>query len=221
MSDFVSICLLAYKRPERLKECLHSIRETADYPYELIVNVDGGDKETMDLVYNYSNLYNCVSKMIFVNGKNRGVGTSFANCVKLSEGAYIFKVDTDLTFSRGWLSQSVHILNTYDDIGACGLFDYRKYDPSDTRFEVLDEREDCRIVNDLVSSAYCFRSKDTIIPGWDEDDGYHQKLGELALTKTDMARNSGFGVGNSVYVSGTMDNPRKTETFSEPLIIKP
>jgi glycosyltransferase involved in cell wall biosynthesis len=225
MNEFVSICLLAYKRPERLIECIESIMATADFPFELIINLDGGDAINAGYLAGlWAN--GKISKLILNNGKNRGVGTSFANCVKLSEGDYIFKVDTDLIFVKGWISQAVNILKNNSDVGAVGLFDYRTYDPADTRFNVIEKREDCRIVDDFVSSAYLFR-RDSIknSTGWEEDDGFHQTLqsyyGKLALTKEEMARNSGFGVGNSVYVTGTMDNPRKTETFSQPLVFIP
>jgi len=44
-NKFVSLCLLAYKRPQQLINCITSIRRSTKYPYELIVNMDGGDRD--------------------------------------------------------------------------------------------------------------------------------------------------------------------------------
>jgi glycosyltransferase involved in cell wall biosynthesis len=219
----LSVCVLAYKRPEWLVETIESIIATADYPYTLIVNSDGNDSPENREYLNYCVKSNLISVLIQSGGSNRGVGRSFANCVGVCEGEYIAKIDTDLTFTKGWMSHSVRILEEQADVGAVGLFDYRKYDPNDKRFEVYATRFGCRLVNDLVSSAYIFRKSD-LVDGYQYDDGFHQTLkakrGQLALTPTDMATNRGFGVGKSVYVVGTEDHPRKAEITEHPLIFK-
>lgn len=225
MNKFASLCVLSYKRPDKLKECLDSILIHADYPYELIVNIDGGDKECSKVLNEYW-YANHISKLIMVNGNNRGVGVSQANCFKLAEGDYIFKIDTDLTFQTGFMSRAIRILEEDDEIGAVSMFDYRFYDPEDQRFNKLENRNYYHIVDDFVSSIYAFRSEDLFETEgeWSVDDGFHQYLknvhGKLAITAENLAFNSGFGIGNSVYVTGTMDNPRKTQTFDEPLIFK-
>jgi len=216
-----SICLLAYKRQEMLKECIESLKANTDYPHTIIVNLDGGD------LYNYRYLIQLleakrISSLILNGGQNRGVGRSLANCIGLCEGDYIFKADTDLVFKPGWLSQAIIVLEKNPDVGAVSLFNYRDIDPNDTRFNILEERSDCRIVDDFVSSVYGFRKEDLAVGGWQEDDGFHTKLkekyGKLALTKKNTCLNQGFGVDKSVYVSGTMDHPYKTPTFDTPLV---
>jgi hypothetical protein len=108
------------------------------------------------------------------------------------------------------------------------LFDYNHYDPNDERFTPsanhLQEREDCIMVKDFVSSIYGFKngikhSLPAIIP----DDGLHQTIAArfgsgLAITKQDYIKNHGFGVHKSVYISGTEEAPYKTPTFDEPLL---
>ena len=217
----ISLCVLAYKRPQLLERCLASIRESSDYPHSVIVNLDGDDSGNSEFLFG---LYKrkLISQLSLNAGLNRGVGRSFANCVGLAEGEVIVKVDTDLTFSRGWMSQVVKILDNNQDVGAVSLFNYRHYDPKDERFNVLSEREDCLVVDDIVSSVYAFRKEDLFLGGYDYDDGFHTRLkshrGALALTKTDMCKNDGFGVGKSVYISGTEEAPFKTPTHSDPLI---
>ncbi len=224
MSKFASLCLLAYKRPGQLKECIDSIKRTADYPYELIVNVDGGDSWAVGYC---SELLNngTISKVILSSGENRGVGRSFQNCLGVAEGDYVVKIDTDLTFEPNWLSTAVRILENNSDIGAVSLFDYNHYDPNDDRFKPEEchrqIRNDCIVVKDFVSSIFGF--KRMVLPEVIPDDGLHTTIASrfgagLAITKQDYVKNSGFGVGKSVYVTGTPENPVKTPTHDKPNI---
>lgn len=223
MTKFVSLCVLAYKRPEQLKRCLDSLVECTRYPYELIVNLDGYESEENQIAaYRIVNQFffdEKISKLILVGGKNRGVGRSMANCIGVSEGDYICKIDTDLTFTDGWLSKGVEVLES-TDAGAVGFFDYKNYDPNDTRFHARLNFDKYMIVEDLVSSAYLFHRDKLEIKGWDRDDGYHQSLKPLAIVRPDVVHNHGFGVTKSVYVSGTEDHPIKTKTYSDPRIFK-
>lgn len=221
--QFASLCLLAYKRPQQLKECLQSIFETADFPHEIIVNLDGDDSGNSEYLFDlYKNKR--ISKLIMQSGNNRGVGRSFANCIAMAEGEYIFKIDTDLVFSQNWLSVAVTGLHDNPEIGAISLFDYRHYDPNDSRFNHYDEIKNLWLVDDFVTSIYCFKKKYLNISGWDADDGFHNRIQKqgvhLAITKKDYVRNTGFGVSKSTYVSGTDENPFKTPTFPQPLIFK-
>lgn len=224
----VSLCLLAWKRPEQLRKCIQSIRETADYPYELIINLDGGDDYNIPYCSQLVE-QGLASKVVLVGGGNRGVGRSFQNCLGVAEGKYIFKVDTDLTFKDNWLSEAVKILENNPDVGTVSLFDYNHYDPNDNRFKPsechLETRGDCIIVKDFVSSLYCFRREDVgkimgMVYATVADDGNHLKLGKLAITKKDFVQNNGFGV-NSVYVTMPDLNPEhayKTPISDEPLV---
>ncbi|MDD5406997.1 MAG: glycosyltransferase [Sulfurovaceae bacterium] len=227
-----SLCLLAYKRQEMLQKCLESLHMTLDIPSEVIINYDGIEGSKFDFNLDQA------SKFIINHGNNRGVGRSFQNCLGVAEGDYIFKVDTDLIFHKNWLSTAISILEKNLDIGAISLFDYRHYDPKDTRFNILEEREDCYIVDDFVSSIYGFRKAQLGIVkghrGIIADDGIHHSLktgrysletGEyispkyLAITKTDFVTNQGFGLGKSVYVVPDKDgNPVAAKTYSSPFI---
>lgn len=222
-NKFASLCVLAYKRPEQLKSCMKSLKETTNYPHEIIVNVDASEGDNNQSFMVDLLLEKKISKLLLNNGENRGVGRSFANCVGVAEGDYIVKIDTDLTFTHGWLSQAIGILESNTDIGAVSLFNYRNYDANDTRFNIIETRSNCHIVDDFVSSIYVF-SKDHLrdTSNWMNDDGFHsyiQSKGlKLAITLTDYTSNSGFGVTKSTYVSGTEDHPYKTPTHNEPLL---
>lgn len=216
---YSSLCILSYKRPEWLRECLDSVLRTIDSPCEIIVNCDGGDRGCYQVVSEYFST-NKISKLICSNGKNRGVGRAFANCLAVAEGEYIFKIDTDLIFKETWLSSACTVLES-SLVHSIGLFNYRNYDPNDTRFVIKDTYKiggvEVGIVNDFVSSVYGFKREH--IKNFDgNDDGFHQTMGTMAITIPDLVHNRGFGVGKSVYVSGTMDNPYKTPTYNEPLL---
>lgn len=216
MTKFASICVLSWKRPEMLRQCIDSIVKTTTYPYELIVNCDGGEDES-NIQYLYQLMKSKrVSKLIFSGGGNRGVGKSFANCIGVSDGDYIVKVDTDLIFQPNWLETGVKILDK-GLVGAVSFFNYRHYDPNDTRFNVISASEDYCMVDDFVSSIYMFKRESLTLSGWDQDDGFHTKLRPLAITSEDFVHNQGFGVTKSVYVSGTEDHPFKTKTYDRPL----
>lgn len=225
MNNLISLCILSYKRPEMLINCLDTLHATVDYPCEIIVNVDGSEgeeDESVEIAYSFMRAQK-LSKLIIVGGKNRGVGKSLQNCLGVSEGEYLFKIDTDVTFENGWLSTAVNVLKNNPDTAAISLFNYNNYDPNDERFRILEERYDCNIVNDFVSSVYGFR-RDSLeeFPFDGVDDGYHQRIAgggrHLAITKKDYIKNVGFGE-KSVYL--TFDEkgvPSKTKTHDKPTL---
>jgi glycosyltransferase involved in cell wall biosynthesis len=227
MNNFASLCLLAYKRPQQLIDCIESLTKTCDYPYQLIVNLDMCDE--VNFLY-LSDLLRQekISNLIVNTGNNRGVGRSFQSCLGVAEGKYIVKVDTDIVFYPQWLSTMVDILEKNPDVGVVSPFDYNKWDPSDDRFKPennrIEERENCYIVKDFVSSIYAFRSSELGMIQLEgrqiPDDGTHQRFGKMALTKENLVENKAFGVFKSTYVSGTEDAPYKTPTHDKPLIFE-
>lgn len=216
----VSLCLLSYKRPERLRTCIETLKGSTAFPYELIVNSDGGDDDSNATYLASLHRTGQISKLILNGGKNRGVGRAFQNCLGVAEGDYIAKLDTDLEFKPGWLEQAVKVLESNPDIGCLGLFDYNKWDPNDERFKpennVTEKRGEVAIVRDFVSCGYIFRAKDKYLIEPVQDDGNHLNFVKLGMI--DVVGNVAFGVNKSVYVSGTEDHPRKTETYNQPLV---
>lgn len=215
----ISLCIPAYKRPELLVRCLDSLRNTVDMEAEIIVNLDGSDEINEAILYTQYQEEK-ISKLILNNGKNRGVGRSFQNCIAVAEGDYIFKIDADIIFSQEkWLSNAIGALEKYEDVGSIGLFDYHFQDPNDNRFKpefnVLEDRGDIKIVKDYVSSIYGFRAKHLNRYVQIHDDGLHQTFGKMALQHS--VSNTAFGFG-SVYVTIKPDGTAiKTKTYTQPL----
>lgn len=220
-----SICILAYKRPDELKATIKTLHKYIDYPSEIIVNLDSADgsSESIEcriLLQEYLR-DRLISKLILNNGKNRGVGKSFQNCLGVAEGDFIFKVDADIIFKQNFIRRAVQGLTDYPDVGSIGLFDYHRQDPNDERFKpennVLENRGNgLFIVKDFVSSIYVFRKKDLNMNQEIFDDGLHQSFGKMALL--DVVDNRSFGFG-SVYVTLKPDGTAtKTQTYTEPFL---
>lgn len=214
MKDFASLCILSYKRPQMLLECLESLHATLDFPCEIIIN---DDSSTNIGFLQHFLVSGKASKLVLSHGDNRGVGRSFQNCLGVAEGEYIFKIDTDIIFKKNWLSTCVNILENNPDVGSISPFNYKHYNPEEKRFNILEERADCFIVDDFVSSVYGFRNVPDQYPLFMPDDGFHQELGKLAITKEDLVSNQGFGLGKSVYVvPGEQGEPVKAKIHYEP-----
>jgi len=201
---FASLCVLSFQRPDFNKRSLSSLRRSTRFPHELIVNDDGSTiaDTPLNLIDNWK--AHDISHLILNGGKNMGVGKSLRNCIGVSSGDYIFKLDADLEYMPGWLETAIGILENNPDVGCVGLFNYRNYDPNDKRFEIIEEKPDCFIVTDFVNSGYGFK-REIFEEFGDElgDDGWQQyvqtKGYKLAIPKTDVTVNFGFGK-NSVYV---------------------
>lgn len=195
---FATICVLSFNRPEFLEKSIRSLRETIDYPCEVILHDDGSYPATRELIHRLSEGLD-LSYVIENRGVNMGIGNAMNVCAAVAHGEYIFKADQDLVYRPHWLSTAVGILDSDPEVGTVSLFNYRHYDPKDERFNLLEDRGTHYIVDDFVSSIYGFRRKDLsrIVPI--QADGNHLKLPKLAISKEDYVQNVGFGYGTSTF----------------------
>jgi glycosyltransferase involved in cell wall biosynthesis len=212
---FASICVLSYKRPLILGRCINSIHQTADFPFELIVNDDGSDLETRDYLFSLLDA-DLVSWLVYNGGQNMGLGRSMRNCFDLSRGDYVIKLDADLQLSPGWLSASISLLDSYEKLGVLGLFRY-SHKPVDFRDMYIETVSSpgalsYEVHKDFVGSALLMRRDiyDRFGPvgegsaAYAEDFMFKMKVREagyhLGLPMADLAVNSEFGIGKSVVV---------------------
>lgn len=215
---YASICLLVFERPSFFDRTIQSlINHKAGFPYELIVSNDGSiNPEVQKLVNKYRGH---ISFIVDNCGQNMGVGAAMHHSCALSHGDYIVKCDSDLDFTDNWLKEAIDILENNPDVGTVGMFNYQKnYAPSDMRFVVEEERDDCYIMTDFVNSIYVFRretyEKYKHLMG---DDGWQQELKNkhkmlTAITKRDVVFNYGFGRENSIYMDKD-GKPRKKSSL--------
>jgi len=220
--NFASLCLLAYKRSDVLYESLISLKTYTNYPHEIIINDDPSVHNTKETIFKFVQS-NQITKAIFNCGENRGIANAIHNCIKLSEGDFIYKLDTDLIYKPNWLTTSINIHKNNKDVIMTGLFNYKHYDPNDNRFNILEEREDCYIVNDFVSSGFGFK-KETYEKYGNllGEDGWHlilrNKGFKLAIPKEDLVTNIGFGVTRSTFVIEKDGKLTTQEHSNAPLI---
>jgi len=201
---FASLCLLSFERPDFLIRSLESLKRNTRYPYELIVNDDASMNQHVSSYLTEQFFSGHISHLILNAGQNMGVGRAFRNCIGVSNGDYIFKLDSDLEFKLGWLEKVINIIENNKDAGCVGLFDYLNYVSTDERFVKLEERKDCFVVKDFVNSGYGF--KRILFDKYGvalEDDGwqiYVQSQGYKSLIpKEDVVVNFGFG-RDSIYL---------------------
>lgn len=215
---YASIALLAYKRPSQLKKCMESLLHSLDYPCEIIVHLDGDDSGNAEYLFDMYKKKK-ISWLIMNGGLNGGVGRSLTRARRLATGKYFVKCDTDLEFEKGWLSNGVSILENNPSVSCVSFFNYNNYDPNDKRFFTTKNLPMCYVVSDIVSSIYLCETEK--LPMTIPDDGIHTQLGgDMAITKRDYVINTGFGVGRSVYVTGTPENPVVSPVHDTPLLFE-
>lgn len=216
---FASLCILSFQRLDFTKIMLPSLLETLDAKAEVIVHDNGSDNEVKDYLLSLLKERK-ISWLILNGGDSMSIGKAIQNCLRVASGDYLFKIDNDLKFKKGWLSKSIKILEENKNIGCLSHFNYRHYDPNDNRFNIIKEEKDYNIVDDFVSSIYGFRRE-----LWDKygkelgTDGWHQFVKSqgynLAITKEDMVENFGFGA-NSIFVG---KDGKAREVSDLPLIL--
>lgn len=106
----VSVILVTWsptkERMDLLKQTLKSLRESTDIPYELIV-VDNGPKEQTEFLKTQK-----IDKHI-INEINKGPGFCKNQAIEHITGDFVAFIDNDLTFKKGWLEESIEVLESY------------------------------------------------------------------------------------------------------------
>lgn len=91
--DFISIVIPSYQRFHYLKECVESIHEYANMPFEIIVHDDNSNDGTREKTL--SELKDKVSAIILNNGLQLGLSESINRCVKIASSNYIVMLNAD------------------------------------------------------------------------------------------------------------------------------
>lgn len=204
MNDFASLMILSYNRRAYLERSLTSLWETIDYPAQIIILDDASNTETQEYLFQLVREKK-VSTVLFNTGWNLGIGVAVNRGVAIARGRFIFKVDADILYTQGWLSESVRLLMENPMIGGLGLFRYH-HPPCRHQDEFIKTHEGgFDEVKDFVGSVIGFRREvyNKVGP-WSEDghsfgEDLHWKTRAraagfiMALPKNDLVRNIGFG----------------------------
>ncbi len=227
---FATLVLLSFKRPDFLRRTLESLWANTNYPYELIVVDDGSRDECWPYLFRL--LYEKkVSTVIFNAGGNMGVGTGINRGFSIGKGDYLVKLDSDLEFKKGWLTEAVRILETFPEVWILGWFKYH-HEPcrAEDKYIATWERNGIKVEihEQFVSSAMILRrgTYEQYGPfvehstGYSEDVFFKKKCKEagglLGLTVEDYIHNFGFGIPYSTVV---MPDYTTRPLHTQPLIL--
>jgi hypothetical protein len=98
-----------------LKTCLGSIWANTDLPYDLLVFDNGSCQEAIDFLTNAEDEGKI--QYLILAEKNMGKGGAWNIMLNAAPGEIIAYTDNDAYFYPGWLSKSVHILETFPNVG--------------------------------------------------------------------------------------------------------
>lgn len=223
---FASICILSFERRDFLRQCISSLVETAEFPFELIVH-DDGSRDPAVLQFLEEMREAGVISTLLTNppGWNQGQGIAVNRMFGVARGDPIVKMDQDMTFKPGWLNDCAWLLDKnyhrhfHEDIGeprigALGLF---RYNAAPVRWDDMHVRhhdeERWEEVKDFVGSVMViprdawgvFGPFEERSEAFAEDHDFKMRLEAsdthcCALPASDLATNHGFGVGPSTLV---------------------
>ena len=98
-----------------LKACLGSIWEHSDLPYDLLVFDNGSCPEVLQWLADQRDAGRI--QYLLLSEKNLGKGGAWNMILAGAPGEIIAYADNDVLFSKGWLSESVRVLETYPKTG--------------------------------------------------------------------------------------------------------
>jgi glycosyltransferase involved in cell wall biosynthesis len=101
--------------PDVLRECLDAIHETADLPFDLMVFDNASCPEVRQYLLDEYEADRI--QYLLLSEKNLGKGGAWNIMLSGAPGEIIVYLDNDCLFSKGWLSRSVELLETYPNVG--------------------------------------------------------------------------------------------------------
>jgi len=171
---------------------------------------DASDEETQQWLFAMMRAQK-ISQVVFNTGHNQGIGVAMNRGLSISKGDIVMKLDADLEYKSGWLTEVVRLLDTHPKIGCVGLFKYW-HEPCHFDRELIKTHADYHEVIDFVGSAVCFRKTllEELGP-WREDSRFSEdkKFKEaaiaagyqMALPLEDVADNFGFGEQHTTLIA--------------------
>jgi len=201
--NHASLCVLSFNRKEVMEKSLKTLQANTRYPYELIIMDDGSNRFTQEYLFKIVRAH-AAATVLFNTDRNLGIGIAVNRGFQIARGDYLFKLDADLMYEPGWLTEAVRLLEQHGEIGCLGLFKYW-HKPRIFSENIINTFPDYYEVVDFVGSAIGMRREI-----YDEYGPWHEKthtFGEdkqfkmkvqaggfhLALPIDDLALNVGFG----------------------------
>lgn len=98
-----------------LQVSLSSLRENAGMPFDLLVFDNGSCHEAREFLTNEFGKGNI--QFLILSDKNLGKGGAWNVMLQAAPGEIIAYADNDVVYSKGWLKESVKVLETYPKVG--------------------------------------------------------------------------------------------------------
>ena len=114
----VSIVMLTYNALDYTRECVESIRNNTDYPYEIVFVDNGSTDGTVDYLETLQ--LNNPHYRVIANENNLGFAAGNNQGAKAARGTYVMLLNNDVLVSRGWLEDLVTALERDPRIGMVG-----------------------------------------------------------------------------------------------------
>lgn len=112
----VSIIMSAYNAKQYMRGAIDSILNQAFRDFEFIIINDGSTDSTRDIILSYKD-----SRIKFIeNSENIGLTKSLNKGLKIAQGEYIARIDTDDTSMPERLMEQVRFLDEHKDIAVVG-----------------------------------------------------------------------------------------------------
>jgi glycosyltransferase involved in cell wall biosynthesis len=147
-----------------LKNCLQSLWNNTDLPYDLMVFDNGSCQEAID--YLTAAQDDGKIQYLILSEKNMGKGGAWNIILNAVPGEIIAYTDNDAYFYSGWLSKSVQILETYPNVGMVTSRPFR------TNLELCSSTLQWAFHNEEVK-----RERGQYIP-WEEFKAFDMSLGQ-------------------------------------------
>lgn len=101
--------------PDVLKVCLDSIRENTSLPFDLMVFDNGSCPEVIQYLVDERNQGNI--QYLLLSEKNLGKGGAWNVILDGAPGEIISYADNDIYFKKGWLEDSMELVDTFPNVG--------------------------------------------------------------------------------------------------------
>jgi GT2 family glycosyltransferase len=112
----LSICIVSYQVRDLLRDCLHSIYESADsLSFEIIVVDNHSDDGTRDMLTS-----EFPDVRLLVNDQNIGYTRPNNQAMRISQGRYILLINPDTLVGPGMISELAGFFDAHPEVGIVG-----------------------------------------------------------------------------------------------------
>ena len=116
---FVSVIIPAYNAAEYISDAINSVLAQDYENFELIIINDGSTDDTEEIIKGYID-----SRIRYISHHNHGVAATFNNGVKLSQGKFIIRLDSDDMITPDFISKHIKKFEEFPDADLVYCDDY-------------------------------------------------------------------------------------------------